>query len=160
MLKKILLYGFVLAAGVFLLKFIEYKYLLLNHSFEIYGGLVALLFTVVGIWAGNKLTRKKETIVEVQKEIVVEKEVIREVVIDKSAPFELNQKELESRGISRREHEVLQLMANGHSNQEIADKLFISVSTVKTHTSNLFQKLGAERRTQAIQNAKNSRLIP
>lgn len=166
MLKRILLYGLVLALGILALQLIEYKYLLLDHSFEIYGGLVALIFTVVGIWAGNKLTRKKEKIierekiVEVEKEVLVEKEVVKEVVIDKSAPFSVNQKKLESRGISMREYEVLQLMAEGMSNQEIADKLFISLSTVKTHTSNLLQKLGAERRTQAIQNAKAAGLIP
>ncbi len=166
MLKKILLYGLVLAAGVLILRFAQYKYLLLEYSFEIYGGIIALIFAGVGIWAGNKLTRRKEKIIEVEKkiivkeEVVVEKEIVREVIIDKNAPFTVNQSELESLGISKREYEVLQLMADGLSNQEIADKLFISLSTVKTHSSNLFQKLGAERRTQAIQNAKSAGLIP
>jgi two-component system, NarL family, response regulator LiaR len=174
LIKKILIYGLLLGAGIFLLKFIEYKYLVLDHSLEIYGGLVALIFIALGLWAGNKLSRKKtiekekivfqEKIVEkevvVKEEIIVEKEIIKEVVIDKSAPFSMNSKEMETRGISKREYEVLELMSQGLSNQEIADKLFISLSTVKTHSSNLLQKLGAERRTQAIQNAKSAGLIP
>jgi two-component system, NarL family, response regulator LiaR len=168
MLKKIILYGLILGAGTFLLKIIEYKFLVLDHSLEIYGGLVALLFMAVGIWAGLKLTRKKEKIVEIEKEVIVEKEIIREkevvvekqIFIDRTLPFAVNEKELEQRGISKREYEVLALMAKGHSNQEVADQLFISLSTVKTHTSNLFQKLGAERRTQAIQSAKSLGLIP
>ncbi|MBL7864664.1 MAG: response regulator transcription factor, partial [Cyclobacteriaceae bacterium] len=74
--------------------------------------------------------------------------------------FVFNQEELERRTISKREHEVLELIARGHSNQEIADKLFVSVNTIKTHLSNLFLKLEVSRRTQAIQKAKDLRLIP
>lgn len=73
--------------------------------------------------------------------------------------FILNETELQRLGISKREHEVLELIAKGLSNQEIADKLFVSLNTIKTHTSNLFLKLEVSRRTQAIQKAKELRLI-
>jgi ATP/maltotriose-dependent transcriptional regulator MalT len=73
--------------------------------------------------------------------------------------FQLNEALLAQTGISKREYEVLELMAQGLSNQEIAEKLFVSLNTVKTHTSNLFVKLDAKRRTQAIQKAKELGLI-
>ena len=143
MKKTILLYGLALALLVFILKFVEYRFFVRDLSFEFYIGLIAVLFTGVGIWSGIKLTSKKVIITTVS-----------------SAPFELNETELKRLGISKREHEVLELMAQGLSNQEIADKLFVSLNTVKTHTSNLFLKLETKRRTQAVQKAKELRLIP
>jgi two-component system, NarL family, response regulator LiaR len=138
--KTILIYGLVLAGLTFLLKFIEYRFFIRDLSIEFYIGIIAILFTAVGIWSGLKLTSKK--------------------VIIASGPFQLNETELKRRGISKREHEVLELMASGLSNQEIADKLFVSLNTVKTHTSNLFLKLETKRRTQAVQKAKELQLIP
>ncbi|HEY5825356.1 MAG TPA: LuxR C-terminal-related transcriptional regulator [Cyclobacteriaceae bacterium] len=143
MKKTILLYGLALALLVFILKFVEYRFFVRDLSLEFYIGLIAVLFTGVGIWSGIKLTSKK---------------VIVTTVL--SGPFELNETELKRLGISKREHEVLELMAQGLSNQEIADKLFVSLNTVKTHTSNLFLKLDTKRRTQAVQKAKGLRLIP
>ncbi len=137
--KTVLMYGVALAALIALLKVMEYQYLVRDLSVEFYLGLVAIFFTAIGIWAGLKLTRKK--------------------VVTVSA-FELNVAELERMGISKREHEVLALLAKGLSNQEIADQLFVSVNTVKTHTSHLFVKLDVNRRTQAIQRAKECGLIP
>jgi DNA-binding CsgD family transcriptional regulator len=146
--KRIIIwYGLALAILVFLLKFLEYRYIVRDLSLEFYLGVIAILFTTVGIWLGLKLTRKK--------------------VITISAPtsspdtiFQLDEQILQQKGISKREYEVLELMAKGHSNQEIADKLFVSLNTIKTHTSNLFIKLEAKRRTQAIERAKQLRLLP
>ena len=142
MRKTILIYGASLAILIFLLKFIEYRFLIRDLSLEFYLGLVAVMFTALGIWAGLKLTRKKT------------------VIISSTEEFKLDEENLKRSGISKREFEVLELMAQGLSNQEIADKMFVSLNTIKTHTSNLFLKLDAKRRTQAIQKAKELRLIP
>lgn len=130
-----------------LLKLIEYRFLVLERSLEIYGGLVALLFASVGIWLGLKFTKTKETVVV--KEVPV---LTREFVRDQTRLQEL--------GITAREFEILELIAGGLSNREIAEKLFVSENTVKTHSSRLFDKLSAKRRTQAVQVAKELRLIP
>lgn len=130
-----------------LLKLIEYRFLVIERSLEIYGGLVALLFASVGIWLGLKFTRTRETVVV--KEVPVP---VREFVMDQTRLQEL--------GITAREFEILELIAGGLSNREIAEKLFVSENTVKTHSSRLFDKLSAKRRTQAVQIAKELRLIP
>lgn len=130
-----------MAALLFLLKMLEYRFFVRDLSIEIYIGSVAVVFTVLGIWAGSKIIGKGR---------------VRFVQV---TDFQLDEKELERSGISQREHEVLQLMAEGHSNHEIGEKLFISLSTVKTHTASLFVKLDARRRTQAIQKAKELGLI-
>ena len=140
MRKTILIYGVAMAALTGILKFIEYRYFVRDLSLEFYLGAVAVLFTAVGVWAGLRLTRKK--------------------VIIANPDFKLNEAELQRLGISKREYEVLELMAQGLSNQEIADKLFVSLNTVKTHSSNLFMKLDARRRTQAVQRAKEFGLLP
>lgn len=113
-------------------------------------GVIALLFTGLGIWLAIKLTKPK-----VEK--VVEEKI---VYIKDNSDFTINESALQQSGISKRELEVLQLMADGFSNQEIADKLFVSLSTVKTHTSSLFEKLDVRRRTQAIEKAQRMQLIP
>jgi len=147
--KTVLLYGLlggVLIAG---LKFIEYRFLVVEHSLEIYGGLVALLFSAVGIWLGLKLTKTKETIVV--KEVAVP--------VRADAPFAVNEHRRGQLGITPREMEILELMAAGLSNREIAERLFVSENTVKTHSSRLFEKLQAKRRTQAVQKGKEAGLI-
>jgi len=138
--RTILLYGLAMAALVFLLKYLEYQLIVRDLSIEFYVGIVALFFTALGIWAGLKLTQKR--------------------IVLMGPEFILNQSELQRIGISKREHEVLELMAKGLSNQEIADKLFVSLNTIKTHSSNLFLKLEVSRRTQAIKKAKELGLIP
>jgi len=140
MKKTIALYGVALAVLVFLLRFLEYRYLVRDLSMEFYLSVVAVLFTTVGVWMGLKLTRKK-------------------VTVSDNRPFVNNDEVLKERGISSREYEVLTLMAQGYSNQEIADKLFVSLNTIKTHSTNLFSKLDARRRTQAVQKAKELGLI-
>lgn len=146
--KHVLLYGLlggVLIAG---LKFIEYRWLVLEHSIEIYGGLVAAIFAGLGIWLGLKLTRHKETI------------IVREVEVPTPVNFERDEQKLESLAITPRELEILELIAEGLSNKQIATRLFVSENTVKTHSSRVFDKLGVQRRTQAVQLAKRLRLIP
>ena len=155
MKKTIVLYGVlggVLIAG---LKLIEYRFLVVEHSLEIYGGLVALIFSLVGIWLGLKLTRPKETVVvrEVRVSVPVP------VPVRADEPFVVNTVRLEQLGITPREHEILQLIAAGLSNREIAERLYVSENTVKTHSSRLFDKLQAKRRTQAVQIAKEAGLI-
>ena len=143
MRKTIILYAAALAVLVFVLKMLEYRYFVRDLSLEFYLGLVAVMFTGLGVWAGFKLTRKKPVVIEVP---------VRSFVLDENTLSQLT--------ISKREYEVLELIAKGFSNQEIADKLFVSLNTVKTHTSNLFVKLDVKRRTQAIEKAQSLRLIP
>ena len=156
MKRHILIYGIFGGLLIVLLKLIEYRFLVIEHSMEIYGGLIALLFASVGIWLGLKLTKNKETIVV--KEVPVE--VTVEVPVPSNQPFVLDQTRLQQLGITARELEILQLIAGGMSNREIAEKLFVSENTVKTHSSRLLDKLDAKRRTQAVQIAKELRLIP
>ena len=156
MKKHILIYGVCGGVLILLLRLIEYRFLVIERSVEIYGGLIALLFSSVGIWLGLKLTRKKETVVV--KEVPVE--VTVEVQVPTKEPFVLDQNRLQKLGITTRELEILQLIADGLSNREIAEKLFVSENTVKTHSSRVFDKLNAKRRTQAVQMAKELRLIP
>ena len=155
MKKTGLLYGLlggVLIAG---LKLIEYRFLVIEHSLEIYGGLVALIFSVVGIWLGLRITKARERV------------VVREVPVHVPAPlaapsaaFAVDEERQRQLGITPRELEILQSIAAGLSNREIAEKLFVSENTVKTHSSRVFDKLQAKRRTQAVQIAKEAGLIP
>ena len=148
MKKHILLYGLCGGVLIVVLKLIEYRFLVIEHSVEIYGGLIALFFSVVGIWLGLKLTKEKETI------------VVREVPVPTSGLFVRNETRQRELGITARELEILGLIAQGLSNREIAEKLFVSENTVKTHSSRLFDKLNAKRRTQAAQLGKEFGLIP
>jgi DNA-binding CsgD family transcriptional regulator len=143
-----LIYGLCGGVLIVILKLIEFRFLVVTHSIEIYGGLVALIFASLGIWLGLKLTKKKEVL------------IVREVPVPATQPFALNEERLKDLGITRRELEILELIAQGMSNREIADKLFVSENTVKTHSSRLFDKLSAKRRTQAVQIAKEMGLIP
>ncbi|MFL5751982.1 MAG: response regulator transcription factor [Bacteroidia bacterium] len=160
-MKKLIIYGLLLGALISLLKIAEYKFVVRDHTVEIYIGIIAMLFTVLGVWTGLKLVKPKVKIVkEVEvKEVIIKEIEIKEIMIRNKDAFELDQKLLKELAISKREYEVLELIAGGLSNQEIADKLFVSLNTIKTHSSNLFEKLGVERRTQAVQKAKELSLI-
>jgi DNA-binding CsgD family transcriptional regulator len=147
--KTIGLYGISLAVLLLLLRWLELKFLIYKNAFEIYAGIIALFFTGLGIWLSRKLTRPKT------ETRIIEKTVYR----DPSLPFEVNSREMEALGISERELEVLQLMSQGMSNQEIGDTLFVSLNTVKTHAARIFEKLEVQRRTQAIEKAKKIGLI-
>jgi DNA-binding CsgD family transcriptional regulator len=147
MKRHVLILGLVGGLLIALLKWMEYRFLVVEHSFEIYGGLVAAVFAGLGIWLGLKLTR--------------ERVVVKEVSVPSAAPpFLPDEKRRDDLGITRREMEILQLVAEGMSNREIAGKLFVSENTVKTHCSRAFEKLGAKRRTQAVQLGKEFGLLP
>ena len=146
-----LIYGVTGGLLIVILKVVEFRFLVLEHSLEIYGGIIAALFAAVGIWLGLKITKKEE--------VVLLKEVVREVPVA-AEPFTINEAQLRERGITKRELEILELIAQGMSNREIAAKLFVSENTVKTHSSRLFDKLSAKRRTQAVQIGKEIGLIP
>jgi ATP/maltotriose-dependent transcriptional regulator MalT len=151
--KTILLYGVVGGVLIAGLKLIEYRFLVVEHSVEIYGGIVALIFSILGIWLGLKLTRARQTVV------VREVQVAVEVPVRVSEPFVANPERVRQLGITPRELEILEAIAAGLSTREIAAKLFVSENTVKTHASRLFDKLNAKRRTQAVQIAKEAGLI-
>jgi DNA-binding CsgD family transcriptional regulator len=143
--RIVLVYGLLGGVLIAVLQLIQYRFLVIEYSLEVYGGLVALIFAGLGIWLGLKLTGRRA-----EKEIVVVRE---------SKPFVVDQVRLEQLGITPREHEILTLIAAGLSTREIAEKLFVSENTVKTHSSRLFDKLNARRRTQAVQIAKEQGLI-
>ena len=148
MKRHVLMYGLIGGILIALLQWTEYRFLVVEHSIEIYGGLIAATFAVLGIWLGLKLTAKRQTI------------VVREVPVAAVGPFIPDQRKREGLHITRRELEILELIAQGLSNREIAEKLFVSESTVKTHSSRVFDKLGARRRTQAVQLGKEFGLLP
>jgi len=139
-----------LALLLFLLKWLELRFIIFSHSFEVYIGFIAIIFTGLGIWLAVKLSKPKIETVVVEKEVYV----IR------NENFVLNASLVSQLELSKRELEILNLLAQGHSNQEIATKLFVSVSTVKTHIQNLFEKLDVKRRIQAIEKARSLNLIP
>ncbi len=147
-LRDILLYGLCGGLLIAVLKLTEYRFLIIEHSVQVYGALVAALFAALGIWLGKTLTKKKPKI------------LIKEVPVPPASPFVLNQARAVELGITARELEILGLMAAGLSNREIAKRLFVSENTVKTHANRLFSKLGAKRRTQAVQLGKAALLIP
>jgi NarL family two-component system response regulator LiaR len=140
--RHIIFYGCSLALLLLLLKWLEWRFLVVNYAIEIYSGAIAVLFTGLGIWLALKLARPKQTT----------------IVVEREGP--VNEKEVARLGLSPRELEVLRLMAGGLSNQEIAARLFLSLNTIKTHSSRIFEKLDARRRTQAIDKAKKLNIIP
>ena len=146
-MKRVLLYGAVGGVLIALLQLIEYQHFVRAYPGEVYGGLVAVIFTAVGVTLGLKWTRPKEVVVV--KEIRVE-----------GGPFALDTANLQRLGITPREHEILGLIAQGLSNREIGEKLFVSENTVKTHSARLFEKMSVNRRTQAVQEARRLGLIP
>ena len=148
--KELLSYAVAMAVLMLLLRWFEFRFLVLSHEYEIYVGLIALFFLLFGIWAANKIITPKVNTIIIEKE----------VRILPTEKFELNKAELQQRKISKRELEVLTLMAEGLSNQEIAERLFVSLNTIKTHSAKLFEKLEVKRRTQAIETAKKLQLLP
>lgn len=137
MKRVVILYALALAGGAFLLQWLQYNYLVRTFSTEIYIGLIALAFAALGVWAGMRLARRPA-----------------------SATFEKNAAAIASLGITLREEEVLGLLAAGKSNKEIAEKMGVSPNTVKTQIASLYQKLEVQRRTQAVQKARELALIP
>ncbi|PBQ33430.1 helix-turn-helix transcriptional regulator [Sphingobacteriaceae bacterium] len=154
--KSALLYGISLAALLILLKRLEWHFFIVNHALDLYIGSIALVFTTLGIWLASKLINPKPLIIE--KTVYLENQ---EFEVN-SYPEEEREPDigaLEKWGLSKRELEVLNLMAKGYSNQEIAEALFVSLNTVKTHSSKVFEKLDVKRRTQAVEKAKRLKII-
>ena len=155
MKRHVLIFGLVGGLLIATLQYTEYRFVVIEHSVELYGALVAILFATFGIWLGLRITRRREKI------------VVREVLAPTSgqgaepaSPFAANTAQQQSLGITDRELEILTLIARGLSNREIATQLFVSENTVKTHCSRAFGKLGAARRTQAVQRCKELGLLP
>jgi DNA-binding CsgD family transcriptional regulator len=156
--RSVIVFG--LAAGLLIaaMRFVEYRFLVVEHSVELYGALVASAFAAAGIWLGRKLTRPKTVRVEVPVEVPVEVRV--EVPVPAPVgPFVVNAAKAEALGLTPRELEVLQLIAEGLSTREMADRLCVSESTVKTHVNRVLDKLGASRRTQAVQLGREMGLL-
>src|SRR5690606_933241 len=143
--RHIVIYGLTLAVLAFILKLLQWKFLIVDNAIDIYIGLIALFFTVLGIWIAKQLIKPK----------------IETLIIEKEIPekFEINETELQKLKLSNREYEVLQLLAKGYSNKDISEQLFLSESTIKTHVSNLFFKMDVKNRTQATEKAKRLKII-
>jgi DNA-binding CsgD family transcriptional regulator len=148
--RHMLIYGAAMAVLVFVLKWLQWRYLIADNSLDIYIGLIAIFFTGLGTWIANQLVKPRVQTVVIEKEIYV----------PQPATFSINENELKKLNLTTREYEVLQLLSQGHSNAEIANKLFLSLSTVKTHASNLFVKMDVKSRTQAIEKAKRLKITP
>jgi ATP/maltotriose-dependent transcriptional regulator MalT len=149
MKKTILICGLLGGVLIAVLRWSEYQFLVIDHSVEIYAALVAALFSGLGIWLGVRLTRPRSPVAMEQA-----------APLPAPAPFLSDDKKRDDLGITRREMEILELVAQGLSNREIAEKLFVSENTVKTHCSRAFDKLGARRRTEAVQLGKRAGLLP
>jgi DNA-binding CsgD family transcriptional regulator len=148
--KTTIVYSISLAVLIFLLKWLELRFIIFDQAFEIYIGFIAIIFTSLGIWLALKLSKPKIETVVVEKEVYV----------TRNENFIRNTALISQLELSKRELDILNLMAQGHSNEEIAAKIFVSLSTVKSHNQNLFVKLDVKRRTQAIEKAKRLNLIP
>lgn len=156
MRRHVLIFGVVGGFLIATLRYTEYRFVVIEHSVELYGALIAILFATFGIWLGLRITRSREII----RETVVVKEVLVPAEAAALKPFAPNTVHQRSLGITARELEILTLVARGHSNREIATQLFVSENTVKTHCARAFDKLGAARRTQAVQRGKELGLLP
>jgi two-component system, NarL family, response regulator LiaR len=156
MKRHALIFGLVGGVLIATLQYTEYRFVVIQHSVELYGALVAVLFATFGIWLGLRITRSRETI----RETVVVREVLVAAEAPALEPFAVDAARQQALGITARELEILTLIASGLSNREIATQLFVSENTVKTHCARAFDKLGAARRTQAVQRGKELGLLP
>ncbi|HEY3703464.1 MAG TPA: response regulator transcription factor [Terracidiphilus sp.] len=157
MKRTILICGLVGGLLIALLRWSEYQFLVIDHSVEIYAALVAAVFAGLGIWLGIRLTRSSRVAA------VPDQPAAAPLATPVPAPdpmaFVPDQNKRDDLGITRREMEILELVAEGLSNREIAERLFVSENTVKTHCSRAFDKLGARRRTEAVLMGKKLGLL-
>lgn len=156
MKRHALIFGLVGGLLIAVLQYTQYRFIVIEHSIELYSALIAALFAAFGIWLGLRITRRREVI----RETVVVKEVLVPAGVSPLEPFAPNTVRQQALGITARELEILNLVARGFSNREIATQLFVSENTVKTHCARAFDKLGAARRTQAVQRGKELGLLP
>ena len=150
--RTVLVFGVVGGAFIAVLQLVEYHYLIVEHSEEIYAVIIAATFAAVGIWLGSTIVRTREVVREIAVHV--------EVPAANAAGFVRDERARERLAITERELEVLSLIAQGLSTREMAERLHVSENTVKTHAGRVFAKLGARRRTQAVQMGKEQRLIP
>ena len=148
-IRHILLYGFILSVLIFGLKWLQWNFLILDNAIDIYIGLIAVIFTFLGVWIASQSIRPKTERIIVKKQIFVHR----------PKAFTLNEMALKNLELTNREFEILQLIAKGHSNSKIADQLFLSISTIKTHVSNLFVKMNVNSRYHAITKAKELEIV-
>ena len=162
--RHVLIFGLVGGVLIATLQYTQYRFVVIEHSVEIYGALVAAIFAAFGIWLGLRITRRREVVRETVRETIVVREVPVPVEVSREPaslePFAPNAASQQSLGITARELEILTLVAQGLSNREIASQLFVSENTVKTHCARVFDKVGAARRTQAVQRGKELGLLP
>jgi len=147
-MRAVVVYGIAGGLLIVALRGIEYRFLVIDHSVEIYGALVAALFSGAGIWLGLTLTSRREVV------------VVHEAPAIPREPFTVNDTRVRELGITPRELEILQLIARGMSTREIATFLFVSENTVKTHAARLLDKLGVNRRIKAVEAGRTLGLIP
>jgi len=159
-LRRVIVYGLLGGVLVALLKLVEYQHFVHTYPGEIYGGLVAVLFTAVGIYLGRRWHRAHQEVVVKEVPVEVRVPVPTPAAAAAGAPFTADLSQLARLGITQREFEILRLIAEGLSNREIGERAFIAENTVKTHSSRLFDKLGVSRRVQAVQRARELRLLP
>lgn len=145
LIKQVILYGVLLGVVAAAMELLKFNLIVVENTFEVYALLVALLFGGVGVWVGIKLFTKNKQLI---------------VIEGGGTPGLVDEEKIKELGISKREYEVLELIARGHTNQEVAELLFVSPNTVKTHLANIFAKLDVNRRTQAIQRAKDLNILP
>ena len=150
MTRQVLIYGALGGVLIVVLRMLEYRYLVVEHAIALYGGLIAVIFVALGLWLGRALAGPKPPGPVLERAIAVHQTIAPTTSIDEQRA---------ALGITKRELEILQLMADGLSNREIAEKLFVTENTVKTHSSRLFEKLDARRRTQAVQRGKAAGLL-
>ena len=147
--KHIMLYGLALATLIFGLKWLQWNFLVVDNAIDLYIGLIAVIFTMLGMWVASQLIKSKTQTVFEEKQ----------VIIHQSESFILNQTELKRLSLTNREHQVLKLIVQGFSNAEIADQLFLSLSTIKTHVSSLYVKMNVKNRFQAMTKAKRMKIV-
>ncbi len=145
----ILLYGVLLALMLFLLQWLKLRFIVMDYYVEIYAGAIAVTFTLLGFWIAFRLTKPTMDIVPGEQD----------TPSSDGNCVTVNGQAMQH-GLSKRELDVLALMAEGLSNQEIAVRLFVSLNTVKTHSSRIFDKMEVKRRTQAVDKARKMGFIP
>jgi DNA-binding CsgD family transcriptional regulator len=141
-------FGISIAVLFFILRWFEIRYLILSQQYDVFFGLIALVFTILGIWLARQLSEPKTFLIE------------KEIIVSSSKMNDIDWAKIDELQISKRELEVLNLLATGKSNDEIAQTLFVSRNTIKTHIANLYQKLEVKRRTQAVEKAKSWGILP
>jgi NarL family two-component system response regulator LiaR len=148
--RHTVLYGLLMALLILGLKLLQWKFLIVDHSLDIYVGLIAVFFTALGIWLALQLAKPRiETVV-----------IRREATVPAPGHFVVDETELKKLNLTTREHAVLELLAKGYSNSGIASELFLSLSTVKTHVSNVLLKMDVKSRAQAIEKSKRLKITP